>query len=352
MRSILEKALIALLNEDKAKADALFHDFILERSRQIHESLRQGEDFVLDESWEQELAIDEMFTEADLEDVTPDGDYDPRIDTGVWMKTPHGSFCVVDSDEEAAKLVQHGWVETDEEEAKNESSIFDYEGLMIYSTAEEALASEGLAEEAEEAEEVSSEASEETIEDRVDDIEAELQRLSAEFSELVGDDEGEAEEVTEATIEVTDGDTVVHIDTEEASEGAVSDSMASDDFSDEEFAQLGESILDELERVDVKGDVEGMTSGEKVAVDTTSRVTSKPSDKRVAGEPIRIKSEKRSGYDREAAPKSDTFKARRNTLKSATDDLKTSSKEGDASAELNKLGDDKTAQAGLFDKKI
>jgi hypothetical protein len=68
MRSILEKALIALLNEEKDKADALFHDFILERSRQIHESLRQGEDFVLDESWEQELSIDEMFSEADLAD--------------------------------------------------------------------------------------------------------------------------------------------------------------------------------------------------------------------------------------------------------------------------------------------
>jgi hypothetical protein len=46
MRSILEKALIALLNEEREKADALFHEFILERSRQIHESLRQGEDFV------------------------------------------------------------------------------------------------------------------------------------------------------------------------------------------------------------------------------------------------------------------------------------------------------------------
>lgn len=290
MRSILEKALIALLNEDKAKADALFHDFILERSRQIHESLRQGEDFVLDESWEQELAIDEMFTEADLEDEV-----------------------IVSADEAGAEQAEAG----------------DDAGVE------------------------SEEAGEETIEDRVDDIEAELQRLSAEFSELVGDaDEGEAEEVTEATIEVTDGDTVVHIDTEEASEGAVSDLMASDDFSDEEFAQLGESIIDELERVDVKGDVEGLTSGEKVAVDTASRVASKPSDKRVAGEPVRIKSEKRSGFEREAAPKSDTFKARRNTLKSATDDLKASSKEGDASAELNKLGDDKTAQAGLFDKKI
>lgn len=306
MRSILEKALIALLNEDKAKADALFHDFILERSRQIHESLRQGEDFVLDESWEQELAIDEMFTEADLEDEV-----------------------IVSADEAGAEQAEAGddaGVESEEAEAGEE----------------QAEAGEG-----------SEEAGEETIEDRVDDIEAELQRLSAEFSELVGDaDEGEAEEVTEATIEVTDGDTVVHIDTEEASEGAVSDSMASDDFSDEEFAQLGESIIDELERVDVKGDVEGLTSGEKVAVDTASRVASKPSDKRVAGEPVRIKSEKRSGFEREAAPKSDTFKARRNTLKSATDDLKASSKEGDASAELNKLGDDKTAQAGLFDKKI
>lgn len=66
MHSILEKALVALLNEDKERADKLFHDFVLERSRQIHESIRQGEDFVLDEAMEN-IAVEDMFS-VDLEE--------------------------------------------------------------------------------------------------------------------------------------------------------------------------------------------------------------------------------------------------------------------------------------------
>jgi len=62
MRSILEKALVALINEDKETADKLFHDFVLERSRQIHESIRQGEDFVLDEGLEDSIAVEDMFS--------------------------------------------------------------------------------------------------------------------------------------------------------------------------------------------------------------------------------------------------------------------------------------------------
>lgn len=320
MRSILEKALIAALNKDGAQADALFHDFILERSRQIHESLRQGEDFVLDESWEQELAMDEMFSEADLEDVMPDVDYDPRIDTGVWMKTPHGSFCVVDSDEEAEKLVQRGWVETDEEEAKNESSIFDYEGLMIYNTAEEALASEGLAESEEtgEFDVVSDEpvidadatdGEEETVEDRVEDVESQLAALSAEFDALrdelgMGDEGVEGDEVVqEATIEVTDGDTSVVIDTEESKEAPVDFAAPVDDEFDGEFGSLSESILAELTSIDVDTKDGEMLGGEKVKLNTDSPIPSNDPEDRQAGEPIEVKAEEHKGFDLEKAPK-------------------------------------------------
>ena len=67
MRSTLEKALIALLSEDKDQAAALFHEFLIGRSRQINESLVQGEEFVLNESVERAHMVDSMFTESDLE---------------------------------------------------------------------------------------------------------------------------------------------------------------------------------------------------------------------------------------------------------------------------------------------
>lgn len=76
MRSILEKALVALINEDKASADKLFHDFVLERSRQIHESIRQGEDFVLDEGLEDSIAVEDMFGSAPVLEQEDDGELD------------------------------------------------------------------------------------------------------------------------------------------------------------------------------------------------------------------------------------------------------------------------------------
>jgi hypothetical protein len=151
MRSILEKALIALLNEEKDKADALFHDFILERSRQIHESLRQGEDFVLDESWEQELSIDEMFSEADLAEEEEEEEV------------------VAEGDDEFAPA------DTDAEEVP----------------AEEVPAEEVPAEEL-------------PIEDRVSDLEAELQRLAAEFDAVIGGEELDGEVGGEMDLPVGD----------------------------------------------------------------------------------------------------------------------------------------------------
>src|SRR5574343_596524 len=65
MRSILEKALVHLLNEEHEKAETLFHQYMVERARQIHEALRQGDDSVLDENWEDSISED-YFTEDDL----------------------------------------------------------------------------------------------------------------------------------------------------------------------------------------------------------------------------------------------------------------------------------------------
>ena len=72
MRSNLEKAIVHLLNEENDKAESLFHKFIVDRARQIHESLRQGEDLVLEEGWDEEITTESFFTEDDLEGLEGD----------------------------------------------------------------------------------------------------------------------------------------------------------------------------------------------------------------------------------------------------------------------------------------
>jgi hypothetical protein len=41
MNSILEQALVHLLNEEHEKAEELMHQFVVDRARQIHEGLRE-----------------------------------------------------------------------------------------------------------------------------------------------------------------------------------------------------------------------------------------------------------------------------------------------------------------------
>jgi hypothetical protein len=69
MRTLLEKAIVHLLNGDDDKAAALFHKFMVERARQIHESLRQdGSDDNLDENWDSEIKEEEYFDDNELGD--------------------------------------------------------------------------------------------------------------------------------------------------------------------------------------------------------------------------------------------------------------------------------------------
>jgi hypothetical protein len=338
MRSILEKALIALLNEEREKADALFHDFILERSRQIHESLRQGEDFVLDESWEKELAADQMFTEADLMGEDDDmGDSD--ADT---VEEAEGDDEAVVASDDAA--------EDSEEDAADDS------------------AEDSAMDSAEDME------GEEDLEDRVDDLEAELFRLAAEFDQLVaGEDETvdavrgdlEGEEFGEVGGEdetldpsMSDGfgdeDEVAEEGFDSLGEGK-SFKRNNDDDADDKKQQdkdrrkareekkkgsedLGESTTSELPKVSVKM-ADGVEQGGKSFTQNKKSPGLQPKlgDRALKGEPVKTINKTHSGFEKETAPKVDDQKyvKARNTKAKAQDGREKVSKEGDKSAELN-----------------
>lgn len=338
MRSILEKALIALLNEEKDTADALFHDFILERSRQIHESLRQGEDFILDESMENELAIDEMFSEDDMSDDMGDAE---QVDE------------FADEDEET------------------DASAFGAEGDDV--TDEFGGDEEGLEDEPE------------TIEDRVSGLEAELQSLAAEFDAMMngdedGDDEegdefgGEEKPVEEGTVEIVahnDGEIDITATTDDdglatgmdmdmgMDAGFGGDDLGSDlgddELSMEDFDDLSESAVDELEKVTVAtGDGREQGNG-KFKQNNQSIIKSHGvNDRAFKGTPVKINAKEHSGYAAEPAPSTKKLATSAKNVKSKGPEGQAGvKKEGDSAALLNKnSGEDKGAQSLIGSKKL
>ena len=345
MRMILEKALIALLNQEKEKADALFHDFILERSRQIHESLRQGEDFVLDESMEDMMSIDEMFSDDDLAE-----DFEDEGAEGDEVVAEEGDDEFAPADEFAG------------DDAGDELEVGD------------AVAGDDDGAEGEEG--VEGEEEEQPIEDRVSDLEADLQRLSAEFDAMMDQEgielDGEEKPVEEAVVQIstTDhGEINVVASTDDEDQGddfgmevaPMGDDMG-DDMGDElvggdadlgdDFDDLSESIVDELERVTVAtGDGREQGNG-KFKQNTQSVLKNSPVDQRAfKGKPVTIKSNEHNGYDREAAPSVKTAEKRQNVKAKSTDGRATVKKEGDSAALLNKLSADPAAQKSLLGSK-
>ena len=135
-----EKMLELLVNEDKAAAEELFHEIVVEKSRDIYESLLEDEDEIEEESDEEVEESDEEVEEAD-EDL----DENFSLDT----------FEVEADDEEADDMDD----EADDEEADD---MGDEEGEA-----------DG------------------DVEDRVEDLEDALDSLKAEFEKMMAGEEGE-----------------------------------------------------------------------------------------------------------------------------------------------------------------
>ena len=151
--SKIEQMLESLVNEDKAKAEELFHEFVIEKSREIYEGLLESDLEDLDEA-EEEDDEDEVEESADEE---------------------------VDESEED-ELEEGFDLEEFEVEADDEMGGDPMDDML---GDIEAGDDEGDDEEGEEDEE---------LEDRVVDLEDALDELKAEFDKMMsGDDEGDDE---------------------------------------------------------------------------------------------------------------------------------------------------------------
>lgn len=322
MRSILEKAFVALLNEEHDKAEELFHKFIVERARQIHESNRAGDDFVLDENWNDEITTESYFTEDDLSDI-------------------EGDEAAVDGEGEGEDFASEFGAEDDADAADADvadagAEDFGGEGDLDADMGAEEGAEVGL-------------------EDKIDDLSDQISKLTAEFEAMmdaIGDEGGDlggddadlggddldagADEFggeADAVDAADDADAV-----EDDMDGSDEEPHMEGEEADDEFDDITESIIDELEKVSVSlDDGKEIGTGKSFAQNRGASLPQKSKDARQGGAPVKIKQDQHKGFERETAPAVETLKARRNNVPKANAALSKVSKEGDKSAEINKL---------------
>lgn len=290
MRSILEKAIVHLLNENEDKAAELFHKFTVERSRQIHESLRQGADPILEEGWDE--MSEHYFTEEDLEGVE-------------------------DHEEETADEADHDAEEHMEEPAEEGEESHDD------------MSDEDKEDHEEEHEEESHEEHME-IEDRLEKLEDDLAKMTAEFEKMNADEQAEDEDM-DAQEEMADK---IEDDMGDSVEECMDETM--EESEDEEYSDISESIVNELEKISLTlADGKFLDGSSVDNEDKAAPMFGKKAETSDA-KPSPTKQTSNDSFDREAAPQAKPAMKKSRARAKATDGMEKLNKEGDKAALLNK----------------
>lgn len=244
MKSILERALVHLLNEENQKAEELFHQFVIERARNIHETLREADE-----------DMDEMVEEGDGEEFFTDDDL------------------VSDEEEEFAAEDELGDdldVDADDLDTDLDASEFDPE---VESDEDE------------------------DVEDRIDDLEDQLSELIARFEEEMDSLNDDEEEVSDE--DVSDmGEEEAEAEAEEEEAEEVSD----EEFDDEDFDDITEAVIDDLKSVTVPNTDGRYATGQGVNSPSTK---SAHGTKNKAGPAKSKAGGEHKGFDRQTPPSSE-----------------------------------------------
>ena len=169
-----------LVNEDTARAEDLFHEIVVEKSRQIYENLLQEEqDEEVDEADDEEVdeADDEEVDEADDDELDESKEEDEEID---------------ESDDEEVD-------ESDDEEVDENFNLdeFEVEGEpemdmgMMGGDAGDDMEMDMDDEEGDMDMDADMDGDEPVTQDDIKDLEAELADLKAEFEQMLAGDEGD-----------------------------------------------------------------------------------------------------------------------------------------------------------------
>lgn len=287
MRSILESAFYALTNQDKEKADSLFREFILERSRQIHEAIRVHGDFNIDELLKEDEEVVPVGVFDEVDDAVDVVDQAPAA----FLLVPNGTdftvFGVVsaeDADNAAQVIASLDGGEATVATAEELGGLLGVDPAEIIANLSQSLTASVIGELfADGMESFSVEGLPETA-------------VVANAGVIVPE-----EEVVEAEPEVE----------EEPSSIGTDLSALVDEFDAEiDKATLGEGAIDRLKSVEAETtDVDGVDAlGNKVAINKVTGVADVRDPKEA--KPVVVRGDTHVGFDREAAPKAALLKAK------------------------------------------
>ena len=298
MKSILEQALVHLLNQRTDMAEELMHQFVVERAKEIHESLRESDEMDL-ENLDDAALEEEFFTEADLEDAeAADNLADDLDDAGVSDEDLGGG--------EADMGAEFGAEVADAGVAGEVDGEVEMGG-------EEAVGEVDLADKIDE------------LEDEIKAMQDEFDRIMAEFdsAEGEGDADVDAEAGFEAPAEVEGGEGDVSLADAEVEDG-------------EDFDEITESMVDDLKKVTTPNQDGKGATGQTLGTDTDSPIAKDAKNTVLASK----KTVGHTGWERETAPSKkdgpDRGRKYDNNRPKATDGNAPVPATGPKGAELNK----------------
>ena len=188
-RSKFEEMLERLVNEDREGAEALFHEIVVERSRDIYQSILESEDEDEDLEETEDEDLDESDEEELDESIEDDKDLDESEDEDL-----DEMFGLDEFEMEADPM---GGDATDD--MMGDMGMDDAEGDMDMDIDMGAEGDEG------------------DVEDRLMDLEDALEELKSEFEEMMGDEGGDDAEGDMGDVDMDDeGDMDDEDETEEA----------------------------------------------------------------------------------------------------------------------------------------
>jgi hypothetical protein len=191
MTSKFEQLIEYVINDEEAKAKELFHDIVVEKSREIYENLMDEEVEELDE--ESDAERDDHAEKAGKK-VAKDIEYDEKMDEGM-MGGDASDDLIDDVEAEEQGMMEEDDVEFDDA-AEEDGEDLTHDMEKDHDDGAD-------------------------IEDRVVDLEDKLDELMAEFESLMGGDEG-----SDSVSDIDGGDALEMDDTDTA------------EFSDEEMGMM------------------------------------------------------------------------------------------------------------------
>ena len=195
MTSKFEQLIEYVINDEEAKAKELFHDIVVEKSREIYENLMNEEDEELDEAEELDEESDaerDDHAEKAGKKVAKDIEYDEKMDEGMDAIGGDASDDLIDD----VEAEEQGMQEEEESDVEFDDAA-EKDGKELTHDME-ADNDEG------------------DIEDRVVDLEDKLDELMAEFESLMGGEGGDSVSDIDGgdALEMDDTDTAEFTDEE------------------------------------------------------------------------------------------------------------------------------------------